>query len=88
MDSFLEGLQEFPKLKQITSLETGLKCIIRYYNHGHIVHELRTWGLRLHHRWEEEALVGEAVLQYRGRIDTWFLNPEIELSSNLLTPSL
>jgi hypothetical protein len=37
LDSLLKGLQEFPTLKQIISLEIGLKCIISDYNHGHIL---------------------------------------------------
>jgi hypothetical protein len=48
LDSLLEGLQEFPILKQIISLEIGLKCLISNYNQGHKIHELRTresmWG--------------------------------------------
>jgi hypothetical protein len=38
----LEGLQEFPTLKQIVSLNIGLKHIISDYNQGHIIRELRT----------------------------------------------
>jgi hypothetical protein len=30
LDSLLEGLQGFPTLKQIVSLNIGLKCIITY----------------------------------------------------------
>jgi len=44
----LEGLEEFPTVKQITALEIGLKCIISDYNQGHIIRELRipgTWVL-------------------------------------------
>jgi hypothetical protein len=44
LDSLLEGLQEFPALKQFVSLDIGLKCIISDYNHGHIIWELRTQG--------------------------------------------
>ena len=44
-------------------------------------------GLRPHRWWEEEALIGEAMLQYRGSIGTWALIPKHEASSNLLTPS-
>ena len=46
LDSLLEGLQECPTLKQITSLEIGLKCIISDYNQGHIIRELRTRGYK------------------------------------------
>jgi hypothetical protein len=42
LDSLLEGLQEFPTLKQIVSLNIGLKHIISDYNQGHIIRELRT----------------------------------------------
>jgi len=38
----LEGLQGFPTLKQIVSLNIGLKRIISDYNQGHIIRELRT----------------------------------------------
>jgi hypothetical protein len=37
----LEGLQGFPTLKQIISLNIGLKRIIIDYNQGHIIRELR-----------------------------------------------
>jgi hypothetical protein len=40
----LEGLQGFPTLKQIVSLNIGLKRIISDYNQGHIIRELRTRG--------------------------------------------
>jgi hypothetical protein len=42
LDSLLEGLQGFPTLKQIVSLNIGLKRIISDYNQGHIIRELRT----------------------------------------------
>ena len=42
LDSLLEGLQGFPTLKQIVSLNIGLKRIICDYNQGHIIRELRT----------------------------------------------
>jgi hypothetical protein len=42
LDSLLEGLQGFPTLKQIVSLNIGLKSIISDYNQGHIIRELRT----------------------------------------------
>jgi hypothetical protein len=42
LDSLLEGLQEFPTLKQFISLDIGLKCILSDYNKGHIIRELRT----------------------------------------------
>jgi hypothetical protein len=42
LDSLLEGLQGCPTLKQIVSLNIGLKHIISYYNQGHIIQELRT----------------------------------------------
>jgi len=42
LDSLLEGLQGFPTLKQIVSLNIGLKRIISDYNQGHIIQELRT----------------------------------------------
>jgi hypothetical protein len=42
LDSLLEGLQGFPTLKQIVSLNIGLKCTISDYNQGHIIRELRT----------------------------------------------
>jgi hypothetical protein len=45
LDSLLEGLQEFPTLKQIISLEIELKCIISDNNEGHIIRELRTSGV-------------------------------------------
>ena len=50
LDSLLEGqgLQGFPTLKQIVSLNIGLKHIISDYNQGHITRELRTrgwWGV-------------------------------------------
>jgi hypothetical protein len=38
----LEGLQGFPTLKEIVSLNIGLKRIISDYNQGHIIRELRT----------------------------------------------
>ena len=42
LDSLLEGLQGFPTLKQIVSLNIGLKHIISDYNQDHIIQELRT----------------------------------------------
>jgi hypothetical protein len=45
LDSLLEGLQGFPTLKQIVSLNIGLKHIISDYSQGHIVRELRTRAL-------------------------------------------
>jgi hypothetical protein len=42
LDSLLEGRQGFPTLKQIASLNIGLKRIISDYNQGHIIRELRT----------------------------------------------
>jgi hypothetical protein len=42
LDSLLKGLQGFPTLKQIVSLNIGLKSIISDYNQGHIIRELRT----------------------------------------------
>ena len=42
LDSLLEGLQGFPRLKQIVSLNIGLKRIISDYNQNHIIRELRT----------------------------------------------
>ena len=42
LNSLLEGLQGFPKLKQIVSLNIGLKRIISDYNQGHIIRELHT----------------------------------------------
>jgi hypothetical protein len=44
LDFLLEGLQGFPTLKQIVSLNIGLKRIISDYNQGHIIRELRTRG--------------------------------------------
>ena len=38
----LEGLQEFPTLNQMISLEIGPKCTTSDYKHGHIIWELRT----------------------------------------------
>jgi hypothetical protein len=38
----VKGLQGFPTLKQIVSLNIGLKSIISDYNQGHIIWELRT----------------------------------------------
>jgi hypothetical protein len=43
LDSLLEGLQGFPTLNQIVSLNIGLKRIISDYNQVHIIRELRTW---------------------------------------------
>ena len=37
LEFLLEGLQEFPTLKQITSLPIGLKCIVSGHNEGHII---------------------------------------------------
>jgi hypothetical protein len=37
LDSLLEGLQEFPTLKQFVSLDVGLKCIISDYTYRHII---------------------------------------------------
>ena len=34
LDFLLEGLQEFPTLQQIISLQIGLKCITSDYNQG------------------------------------------------------
>jgi len=45
----LEGLQGFPTLKQIVSLNIGLKRIISDYNQGHIIRELRTRGYCYQH---------------------------------------
>jgi hypothetical protein len=42
LDFLLEGLQDYPTLKQFVSLDIGLKCIVSYYNQGHIIWELRT----------------------------------------------
>lgn len=42
MDSLLEGLHEFPTLKQFVSLNIGLKYIISDYNQIHIILELCT----------------------------------------------
>ena len=42
LDSLLEGLQDFPTLKQVVSLEIGLQCTISDYNRGHIIRELCT----------------------------------------------
>ena len=42
LDSLLEGLQGFPTLKQIVSLNIGLKRIISDYNQDHIIQELCT----------------------------------------------
>ena len=47
LDSLLKGLQGFPTLKQIVSLNIGLKSIISDYNQGHIIRELRTQGVHL-----------------------------------------
>ncbi len=44
LDSLLEGLQGFSRLKQIVSLNIGLKRIISDYNQNHIIRELRTRG--------------------------------------------
>jgi hypothetical protein len=44
LDSLLEGLQGFPTLKQMVSLNIGLKRIISDYNQGHIIRDLRTRG--------------------------------------------
>jgi hypothetical protein len=44
LDSLVKGLQGFPTLKQIVSLNIGLKSIISDYNQGHIIRELRTRG--------------------------------------------
>lgn len=45
-------------------------------------------GPRPYRWWEEEALIGEAVLQYRGSLGTWALNLEPKTSNNLFTSSL
>jgi hypothetical protein len=50
LDCLLEGLQGFPTLKQIVSLNIGLKRIISDYNHGHIIRELRTWDSLAPHK--------------------------------------
>ena len=42
LDSLVKGLQGFPTLKQIVSLNIGLKSIISDYNQDHIIRELRT----------------------------------------------
>jgi hypothetical protein len=50
LDSLLEGLQGFPTLKKIVSLNIGLKRNISDYNQGHIIRELRTqdyWALNI-----------------------------------------
>ena len=44
LDSLVKGLQGSPTLKQIVSLNIGLKSIISDYNQGHIIRELRTRG--------------------------------------------
>ena len=46
LDSLLGGLQGFPTLKQIVSLNIGLKRTISDYNQGHIIRELRTRAYR------------------------------------------
>jgi hypothetical protein len=43
----VKGLQGFPTLKQIVSLNIGLKSIISDYNQGHIIRELRTRAMTL-----------------------------------------
>lgn len=40
LDSLLEGLQEFTKLKITIPLEIGLKCIVSNYNYGYILCKL------------------------------------------------
>jgi hypothetical protein len=47
LDSLLEGLQGYPTLKQIVSLNIELKRIISDYNQGHIIRELRTRGAHM-----------------------------------------
>ena len=47
LDSLVKGLQGFLTLKQIVSLNIGLKSIISDYNQGHIIRELRTQALSL-----------------------------------------
>ena len=42
MDSLLEELHEFLKLKQSISLKIVLNCIISYYNQDYIIQELHT----------------------------------------------
>src|ERR1700738_4315759 len=46
LNSLLEGLQGFPTLKQIVSLNIGLKRIISDYNQDHIIRELHTRGAK------------------------------------------
>jgi hypothetical protein len=45
LDSLLEGLQEFPTLEQLVSLNIRLKCIISDYNQCHIIRKLHTQGV-------------------------------------------
>ena len=42
LHSLLEGLQKLPTLKQIVSLNIGLKFVISYYGQGHIIQDLCT----------------------------------------------
>lgn len=42
LDPLLEGPQGVPTLKQIASLNIGIKRIVSDYNQGHIIRELRT----------------------------------------------
>jgi len=44
LNSLSKGPQNFSTLKQIISLDIGIKCIINDYNQGHIIWELHTWG--------------------------------------------
>jgi hypothetical protein len=48
LDSLLEGLQGFPTLKQIVSLNIGIKRIISDYNRGHILRRTREHNKVLH----------------------------------------
>ena len=52
LDSSLEGLQRFPTLKQILSLNIGLKRIISDNNQGHIIRELRTQENAKSHKYD------------------------------------
>lgn len=44
LDPLSEGLHDFPTLKQILSLDIGIKCIMNDYNQRHITRELHNQG--------------------------------------------
>ena len=51
VDSLLEVLQGFPTLKQIVSLNIGVKCNINAYNKGHLMWKSHTRGYIMKSMW-------------------------------------